>query len=1073
MHATLARQLKRVLDRLTAEAQIDELDQLSAFLQANGAPPVLQKIADGLPDLLVRVDQTYTQFERDLNLRTRSLQISSDEFIKVNTTLREELIAREAAISELKTLVSHLRQDAPSTDEAAPADDLALLVQQVSALVHQQEADQAELQSLHGDLANQKYALDQHAIVSITDLQGTISYANDRFCDISGFSREELIGANHRMVRSAEHSEPFFHDLWATISAGKVWNGEVKNRKKGGDFYWVSATIVPLLDPSGLPAQYIAIRTDITQRKAMEAQVAAQLHFTQELIEALPTALYLKDETGRYQEFNKAFESLFGIEREEWMGKTVFDLVSGEMADMMDAKDKALFRDGGAQTYEGEFTHRITGEARHGLYWKARLTRPDGSVSGLIGTILDITERKRAERDLQEAKNAAEAASRAKSDFLANMSHEIRTPMNGIIGMTELALDTQLDPAPREYLGIVRSSADALLVILNDILDFSKIEAGKLAIETIGFNLPVTITETLKTIGARAQKKGLTLVIDLPADLPTMVHGDPGRIRQVLNNLCDNAIKFTSQGDITVRAQVGPMDGDACMLTLSVTDMGIGIPKDKQAQIFEAFTQADTSTTRQFGGTGLGLTICARLVQLMGGAIGVESEPGVGSTFHFSVRLKCRSPTNDTSKPLPPLTLWDGFTALVVDDHPTNRRSLLHWLLTWGFRVEEAQHGIEALERCQSAVQAGHPYDLIILDAHMPLLDGFGFATALKAQSLQSTTQLVMLSSGGGKGDSQRCRELGIGGYLTKPATPVELRETLTRILAPQGADAATTARDASTFVTRHTLKEQQRRLNILVVEDNPVNQKLATLVLEKMGHQVTLAHNGQQGVDMFPTAEWDAVLMDMQMPVMGGVEATRIIRRNEPAGRRTPIIAMTANAMASDREECLAAGMDEHLPKPVNFKALQTLLDHFCARAGVLKAPPPAKAQEPEPLPEAIADVSIDVSADSFADAVNQADPEILNAVAAVLTEQLPQDIAMARDALQAGDLVRLKRAAHNLKSSLGLFELPELIELARKIEHVPEVCTHDALVPLAEGVDQLVVALLRWIALSMDTAS
>ncbi len=858
MHATLARQLKRLLDRLPDATHVVELDQLRVFLQAHGAPPALQKIADGLPDLLGRVEQTYSQFERDVTLRTRSLQVSSEEFIKVNTTLRDELVTRETAISELKVLLSHLRQDAAGGDASAPANDLALLVDQVSKMVRQQETQQSELRLLHTDLANQKYALDQHAIVSMTDLQGTITYANDRFCDISGYAREELVGANHRIVRSGEHPAAVFDELWATITAGKVWHGEVKNRKKSGGFYWVSATIVPLLDPNGLPAQYIAIRTDITQRKEMEEQVAAQLHFTQELIESLPTALYLKDEAGRYQEFNKAFESLFGIVRKDWIGKTVFDLVPGDMATMMDAKDKELFRDGGAQTYEGDFTHRATGETRHGLYWKARLTRPDGSVSGLIGTILDITERKRAEKDLQEAKTAAEAASRAKSDFLANMSHEIRTPMNGIIGMTELALDTPLDPTQRDYLSIVRSSADALLVILNDILDFSKIEAGKLAIENILFNLPVTITESLKSIAARAQKKDLKLVVDLPPDFPTMVEGDPGRIRQVLNNLCDNAIKFTSQGDITVRAQASAAEGggDHCMVTLSVADMGIGIPKDKQAQIFEAFTQADTSTTRQFGGTGLGLTICARLVQLMGGAIGVESDPGVGSTFHFSVRLKCRAKTGDTGQSLPALTLWDGFSALVVDDHPTNRRSLLHWLQTWGFQVDEAQNGIEALQQCGKAVQAGKPYHLIILDAHMPLLDGFGFAAALKAQNLQGPTQLVMLSSGGGKGDSQRCRELGIGGYLTKPATPVELRETLTRILAPRAADSSSPAGDAAAFVTRHTLKEQQRQLNILVVEDNPVNQKLATLVLEKMGHRVTLAHNGQQGVDMFPTID-------------------------------------------------------------------------------------------------------------------------------------------------------------------------------------------------------------------------
>ena len=1050
MHASLNRQLKRLLDRLPNDTPIAELAQLSAFLQDNGAPPALQKMVDGLPDFLVRVDQTYTQLERDLNLRTRSLQVSSDEFLKVNEELRDELITRENAISELKTLVSHLRQEVFDGDESVQEDDLALLVAQVTTLVHQQESQQAELQLLHSDLSNQKYALDQHAIVSMTDLEGIITYANDRFCQISGYAREELLGANHRIVRSGYHPHSVFSELWATITAGKVWRGEVKNRKKNGQFYWVSATIVPLLDKDGRPAKYIGIRTDITQRKEMEEQVEAQLHFTEELIESLPTALYLKGTDGRYQEFNKAFESMFGIMREEWIGKTVFDLVPGEMADMMNAKDQELFLEGGTQSYEGEFTHRKTGEMRHGLYWKARLTRPDGSVSGLLGTILDITERKRAEKDLQEAKSAAESASRAKSDFLANMSHEIRTPMNGIIGMTELALDTTLDPTQRDYLNIVRSSADALLVILNDILDFSKIEAGKLPIETIAFNLPVTITEALKTIAARAQKKGLKLVVDLPPDFPTQVEGDPGRIRQVLNNLCDNAIKFTRQGDITIRANAAEAEGEQCRVTLSITDMGIGIPKDKQAQIFEAFTQADTSTTRQFGGTGLGLTICARLVQLMGGSIWVESEPGVGSTFHFSVLLKCRNTTIESEKALPPLTLWKGFSALIVDDHPTNRRSLSHWLDAWGFKVEEASNGIEALEKCRITMQNGCGYHLILLDANMPLLDGFSFAAELKTQNLVGNTQIIMLSSGGGKGDSQRCRELGIGGYLTKPATPTELRETLTRLLAPRISIAQSPVQ-AESFITRHSLKEHPRQLNILLVEDHPVNQKLATQVLEKWGHRVTLAQNGQEAVDMFPICAWDIVLMDMQMPIMGGIEATQIIRLSESSGQRTPIIAMTANAMASDREACLAAGMDEHLPKPINVKNLQGLLDHFCARAGVLAEP----------------------VIDSISEAVNHADQDTLSAVGAVLIEQLPLDVVMAQEALAAGDYVRLKRAAHNLKSTLGLFKLPRLIEMARQIEATPETCSTEVLAPLAGGVEQLVAALHHHIGSSPDYKS
>ena len=334
-------------------------------------------------------------------------------------------------------------------------------------------------------LNNQKFALDQHAIVSITDLQGVITYANGKFCEISGYSQAELLGVNHRIVNSGTHAPEVFQQMWQTIGQGQVWRGEICNRSKHGALYWVDATIVPLLGGDGLPEQFIAIRTDITERKSFEAKLAEQLQFVEVLLEATPTAIYLKDMQGRYLRFNQAFEAVFGISRADWIGKTVFELVPGEGA-MMDAKDQELFLTGAPQTYEASFHNRTTGEVRAGLYWKAPLTDSQGRRTGLVGTILDITEKNRFEQALREAKRAAEAANQAKSNFLANMSHEIRTPMNGVIGMTDLALDTDLSAQQREYLGIVKNSAQSLMVILNDILDFSKIEAGKLQMEAVG-----------------------------------------------------------------------------------------------------------------------------------------------------------------------------------------------------------------------------------------------------------------------------------------------------------------------------------------------------------------------------------------------------------------------------------------------------------------------------------------------------------------------------------------------------------------------------------------------------------
>ncbi len=691
--------------------------------------------------------------------------------------LRDELRMRERALESLRGVLDTLRSPGQAQFDPLAADDLEALTARVVALTTERERSRRNLD-------NQKFALDQHAIVSITDLDGTITYANDRFCEISGYSRAELLGANHRIVNSGQHPRVVFEQMWRDLTEGKVWHGEICNRSKDGQYYWVDATIIPLKGIDDLPEQYIAIRTDITGRKTIEAQLEEQLRFVEVLLEATPTAIYLKDRHGRYLRFNKAFEDLFGIERSQWIGKTVFDLVPGAAGAAMHARDQELFDTGALQSYEASFTNRRTGAVHEGLYWKAALSNAEGEITGLVGTVLDITERKLFEQALRDAKQHAEAASKAKSDFLANMSHEIRTPMNGVIGMTDLVLDTPLNPVQREYLSIVRNSAQTLMVILNDILDFSKIEAGKLNIETIEFPLTRSVSETLKTISARADKKGLALQCDFAPDLPEHVLGDPVRIRQVLTNLCDNAIKFTRQGSVHVAVTCKLLAANGCELHFSVRDSGIGIAAEKLQGIFEAFSQADSSTTREFGGTGLGLTICARLVQLMGGSIWVESEPGTGSTFHFTVRVQT------------------------------------------GARAQPPALGASA---------------------------------------------------------------------------------------APNGA-----------------VQRGVRSLKILLVEDHPINQKLAMTLLKKWGHEVTLAVNGQEAVDMFPSAAWDLVLMDMQMPVLGGLDATRLIRSGEAAGKHTPIIAMTANAMEADRKACMDAGMDEHLAKPFSAPTLQAMLHRF-----------------------------------------------------------------------------------------------------------------------------------------------
>ena len=844
--------------------------------------------------------------------------------------------------------------------------------------------------------------------IAISNPEWKIQQTNTAFKKMLGFAKSELNGLSFsNLTHPADigKSDVLFREL--IERKRRSYRIEKRYVKKNGDLIWADVAVTGVYDSDNKLKYSFGMIQDITARKIAEEKANKENAKLSAMIAGMEEGVVFADVEDSIIEVNDYFCKFVGLDRSAIIGRKIGEFHTLEIQAHLLPQIERFRQETGSKPF---VLQRAIGGAE--VMLRCQPIYRDNKYDGVLLNLVNVTE-------LVQARRQAEEASRAKSEFLARMSHEIRTPMNGIIGMTELVLGTAVTAEQKEYLVTVKESAYCLLEIINDILDFSKIEAGKMELESIDFSLRDCLYESIKLLSFQADKKGLELICRIKPEVPDTLKGDPGRLRQIIINLIGNAIKFTEKGQVTIFVESEWEMSEAASLHFSVSDTGIGIPAEKQQHIFQAFTQADGSMTRRYGGTGLGLSISSHLVQLMGGRISLESRVGQGSTFHFSIRFDTGKGAVASEVKIN-LNQLRNLNTLVVDDNETNRIIFRDMLDTWGLRVTLADGGVSALSCLRGALTPDQKYDLILLDAAMPDMDGFTLAGQIRGLGKCGAVPIIMLSSSGERGDGELCKKAGINAYLLKPVRQSDLLDT---ILVTLGLNTE----DQHKLITRHSIRESRRSLNILLAEDNPVNQKLALRILEKWGHRVEVAGTGRLALEILKEKSFDLCLMDVNMPEMDGLEATAVIRKQEmTTGNHLPIIAMTAHALKGDKERCLAAGMDAYISKPIQPEALfETVEAHI-----------PEKAETPS-LERKEKSMTLELDIEAMLRRM-EGDRELLREVCGEFLRVAPDYLEKIKAAVNDKNSSQVEKIAHTFKGAVGNFETGEVFGAAQTLEEL-----------------------------------